>query len=214
MTIFQSAQHIADYLSANATQKTIILLSGGSSAKVGVKALELLSPEILPSIVISQADERYVPLDSSDLNANLLRSLGLSSVQAPFQPIVADGRQSRDEAALAFSGTLQGWVDKGAQFVAILGLGTDNHTAGILPNTTAAHDNSQLVVSYATDAFERITIGPAFFSNISYAFLYAEGTEKASAVSLLAGELDTRQYPAQLIKKTGGYEVLYNEEAR
>lgn len=214
MTIFQSARHIADYLNRNATQKTIVLLSGGSSAKVGVKALELLTPEALANITVSQADERFVPLDSPDSNANSLQSLGLGAIQAPFSPIISSGEHSRQEAAQAFNATLQSWVDEGAQFVAILGLGTDNHTAGILPNTDAAHDNTLLALDYATDAFERITIGPAFFSNITYTFLYAEGQEKASAVSLLAGELDTRQYPAQLIKKTGGYEVLYNEEAK
>lgn len=214
MTIFQSARHIADYLNANANKKTIVLLSGGSSAAVGVKALELVTPEALANITISQADERYVPLDSDDLNANILVRIGLNELHTAFVPIITDSQVSRDEAAQAFNATLQNWVQEDAQFVAILGLGTDNHTAGILPNTDASHDTSQLVVSYATDAFERITIGPAFFDNINYAFVYAEGLEKASAVSLLVGELDARQYPSQLIKKTGGYEVLYNEEAK
>jgi 6-phosphogluconolactonase/glucosamine-6-phosphate isomerase/deaminase len=213
MTIFQSSRHIADTITKNCTGPTLLLLSGGSSAKIAVKVLQLMPPEILNNITVTLSDERYVDTTSPNSNWNLLEGLGLSAISVKKLPVLRTPLESREATAVAFSQALADAQTESQFTVTILGIGTDNHTAGILPNTAAAHSTEPIVTNYATDAFERISITPAFFESIDYAFLYAEGSDKRTAVELLNSELDPISYPSQLIKRTKSYEVLYNEEA-
>jgi 6-phosphogluconolactonase/glucosamine-6-phosphate isomerase/deaminase len=213
MTIFQSSRHIADTITKNCTGPTLLLLSGGSSAKIAVKALQLLTPEVLNNITVSLSDERYVDATNPNSNWNLLESLGLNVISVKKLPVLKTPLETREATATSFSQALAAAQAESQFTVTILGIGTDNHTAGILPNTVAAHSTEPIVTHYETDAFERITITPAFFNSIDYAFLYAEGTDKKTAVELLNSELDPISYPSQLIKRTKSYEVLYNEEA-
>ncbi len=213
MTIFQSSRHIADTIIRNCTGNTLLLLSGGSSAKVAVKALQLLPQETLNNMTVSLSDERFVDTSSPDSNWNLLESFGLNDISVKKLTVLKTQPSSRETTTADFTQALASAQSEADCIVAILGIGTDNHTAGILPNSVAAHSSSPIVIDYETDSFERITITPTFFENIDYAYLYAEGPDKKPAVELLNSELDPIAYPAQLLKKTKSWEVLYNEEA-
>jgi 6-phosphogluconolactonase/glucosamine-6-phosphate isomerase/deaminase len=213
MTTFQCSQHIANSIIKNCTGKTLLLLSGGSSAKVGIKVLQLLPQEILQKVTVALCDERFVAFDSPDSNWNLLTTLGINEIDVKKIAVLPRDSEDRQRVALDYSEALKTELTNSQHVVAILGLGVDNHTAGILPNTEASHTTNLLTFDYATDNFERITITPAFFTNIDFAFLYTEGAEKKSAVELLNNDLDPVAYPSQLIKNTKSWEVLYNEEA-
>ena len=213
MTTYQSARQIADCIIENCSGKTIVLLSGGSSAKVGIKVLQLLPQEVLDEITVSLTDERFVPFDSDDSNWKLLSSLGLNEIAVQKIAVLGQNSDTREQVSADFLKALTDAHAEAQFVVAIFGIGSDNHIAGILPGTEAAKTNDRIVADYATDKFERITITPPFFSAIDFAFLYAEGAEKASAVQLLQSSLDPINYPAQLLKETNHWEILYNKEA-
>lgn len=213
MTTFQSARRIADCIMENCSGKTLVLLSGSSSSKIGIKALQLLPQEILDEITVTLVDERFVAFDSPDSNWNTLLGLGLKDIAVQKIAVLGQNNDTREQVSADFLQALSTAQSEAQYTVAVFGIGTDNHIAGILPNSEAAKTHDQIVTNYATDSFERITITPPFFETIDFAFLYAEGAGKATAIQLLSSNLDSVGYPAQLLKNTKNWEILYNEEA-
>ncbi len=213
MTIQENSQLIADFIVENCQGRTLLLVSGGSSAKVGIKVLQLLPINLLNSMSITLTDERFVPFESPDSNWNLLLELGLNDIDAKKIAILNPDSNDRNKVSADYCFALTKELSDVQNVVAVFGIGTDNHIAGILPNSAASNTLDTLVTDYSTDNFERITITPAFFEKIDYAFIYAEGAAKQPAVSLIGDDLSTSAYPDQLIKKTKHWEVLYNKEA-
>jgi 6-phosphogluconolactonase/glucosamine-6-phosphate isomerase/deaminase len=207
-----AAQTIAGLLAEIAQEKTIILLSGGSSAAIGVNALKFLGADLQHNITVLLADERYVDYDSEDSNANLLKKYGLSQNCGQFIEVLSADGLSRQDTAQQFWQNLAAVMKDNKHIVAVLGVGPDNHTAGILPNTDAAKSISDGVIEYATDMFERITIAPNFFKNIDYAFVYAEGTDKEAAIQAIEQDFDVVSHPSQLVKKAKNWQLLFNKE--
>jgi len=207
-----AAQTIAATLADFAQEKTMVLLSGGSSAQVGVESLRRLAAEARANCTVLLADERYVPYDTADSNAKLLKDLGVMNCANQFIETVQPSALDRRATAELFEQNLQSAMDSNNHIVAVLGVGPDNHTAGILPNTEAATSQAALVVDYQTELFERISIAPAFFENIDYAYVYAAGHDKLLAVAAIEEQHDAISHPSQLIKNAKQYNILFNEE--
>lgn len=207
-----AAQIIATTIADFAMEKTLILLSGGSSANIGVDALKQVIPELRTNCIVLLADERYVQYGSSDSNATLLKSFGLSGVSGKFVETLQPSLVGLQETAQLFETNLKAALSECSHCVAVLGIGADNHTAGILPNSIAAQSDNEFVVAYQTDVFERITIAPRFFEKIDVAFAYVAGEDKLPAVATIDGQYDTVSHPSQLIKKTKQWTLLFNKE--
>jgi len=208
----EAAQIVANQLADAANNKTVLLLSGGSSAAVGVRALNLLHVDLQHNITVLLADERFVAYDSTDSNATLLKELGIARAQVGFIEVIRPQTLSRQDTAALYWENLQRSLTNAAHVIAVLGIGTDNHTAGILPSSAAAESQSEGVVDYSTDVFERITIAPNFFKNIDYAFVYAEGEDKEAAVQAIEDTHNVVTHPSQLVKNTKEWQLLFNRE--
>jgi 6-phosphogluconolactonase len=203
---------ISSALKENEGKKILYLLSGGSSAYIGVQALALVEESKRKNIVVALVDERFVPYDSPDSNAKLLKDLGILNYASNFIEILAG--DSVTDRTLVAQRYQQKLLDAQADVdlvIAVLGVGSDNHTAGILPGINF-DNNSVAVVDYSSEKFERISISPSFFDSIDILFAYIEGEEKEAAVNELQVIHDSVDYPAQLIKKAKQYEILYNKE--
>ncbi|MFO0882502.1 MAG: 6-phosphogluconolactonase [Candidatus Saccharimonadales bacterium] len=201
----QAIQKIADKLSELSYEKTLLLLSGGSSAEVGARAYLLAQPKYT---TVAMVDERFVEFGSEDSNATLLKKAGLTT----FSEIIHKDSIGRHETAVQYENTLNDLVQNNGKVIAVVGIGTDNHTAGILPNTSAATTHHDGVTDYETEQFERITITPAFFEHIDIVYVYAEGESKAEAISLLEERRDSVKEPSQNIKRAKEWHVLFNKE--
>jgi 6-phosphogluconolactonase/glucosamine-6-phosphate isomerase/deaminase len=206
------AEHIiAEKIKSSTKKRILYLLSGGSSASVGVAALGLLGESVRKKISVAMVDERFVPYNTKDSNAYLLKKLGIFDFVSVFDEVLENNSESdRNKAAQNYENKLSNALEDSDYIIAVLGIGVDNHTAGILPGINF-NDSNNLVVDYSSDTFERISISPHFFNSIDMLFVYVEGDEKESAVMAVSEVHDSVDYPSQLIKNAKQYEILYNK---
>ncbi|MFI5240557.1 MAG: 6-phosphogluconolactonase [Candidatus Saccharimonadia bacterium] len=119
--------------------QVLLLLSGGSATKVYRQLTTSLGLNLLPGdLVVGLVDERYEidPLHS-DANDKTIRETGLVShleeLGAIYAPILHGLPISAEVAQYEFQ--LNRYIfHENRQILAILGLGSDGHTAGILPD--------------------------------------------------------------------------------
>ncbi len=197
----------------------LLLASGGSTAGIAVGVCEdakrLIGRGATPlseSLSLSLIDERFGPAGHGDSNWQRLIDLGLDECSVNARPVLVDReiRENSFTAAIdAFDGFLKGAVARQKAerlyIVGLFGIGSDGHTAGILPGSPlsveTAEDEGRFAAGYVTDRFTRITVAPPFFRYIDYAVAYAAGSEKRAALATLEREAPIAAQPAQLLKR-------------
>jgi 6-phosphogluconolactonase len=210
------ARHVAEWMTAAALAATgdfRVSLSGGSTPKT---LFELLaSDEFRGRFPWSRAswywgDERFVPHDHPDSNFRMTREAMLAKAPVPrenIHPVPTDG--SPEDAALRYERTLQQaygakTLDPARPLfdITLLGLGTDGHTASLLPGEPALNERRRWVVAVSHGRPEvRITMTfPVIESSRRVAFLVA-GREKAPIFrTIRAGDSDL---PAAQVRPVG-----------
>src|SRR5262245_57398428 len=194
------ARHVAEWMTSAALAATgafRVSLSGGSTPKT-LYAL-LASNDFrgrFPWTRVSWywGDERFVPYDHPESNYRMTREAMLSKAPVPpanIHPVPADG--APDEAALGYERTLQAAygaavLDRARPLfdITLLGLGTDGHTASLLPNDPVLQERKRWVAAVSHGRPEvRITMTyPVIESSRQVAFLVA-GKEKAAIFSTI-----------------------------
>ena len=205
-----AAQIIASAINT-ASGRILVLLSGGSSAEVGVRALAILDKIKQQQITVALADERYVPYGAIDSNATLLKKFEVQQYCQAFIEVLQPSNETLEITAKQYQSVLQEQLQIADTIIAVFGVGTDNHTAGILPGS-AAITAKTIIAAYDSAAFKRITITPEVFTHISTAFVYAEGESKQAAAQAIAETHDIASHPSQLIKQAQSWQVLFNKE--
>lgn len=208
----EAVEYISTTLKSVAKDLTLFLVSGGSSAKTAVAALQCLDNKLSKNITVMLADERYLPYNSPDSNAKILKDLGIVENCGKFIEILSPDNSSAKDVTGKYREQLARYMLDAKTMIALFGIGTDNHIAGILPDTVAARSKETLTVHYTTPIFERISIAPDVFGKITEGFIYAEGPDKESAIRAIEQEFDSISHPAQLIKRCASWHVLYNKE--
>jgi 6-phosphogluconolactonase len=190
-----------------------ISLSGGSTPKT---LYELLASDEFrtrfpwPRVSWYWGDERFVPYDDPDSNYRMAREAMLAKAPAPPQnvhPIPTDGNP--DDAARRYARTLQeayGATSLNPQRplfdITLLGIGTDGHTASLLPGDPVLDERARWVAAVAHGRPEvRITMTyPAIDSSRRVAFLVA-GAEKVGIFSAI--RTGNSQVPAARVRPVG-----------
>lgn len=206
--VMNQLQH---WLEGNSQPGTFLLISGGSAARVFAPIWQTLSQKQQDNYTISLVDERYGPVGHADSNWTLLQQLGVD-LSAPRHVPVLTGVADMAGTAAAWQLRLHAALDTNERVVALFGVGVDHHIAGIKPGSPAAHETQQFVCSYAWEDYQRITIAPPFFDNITDALLYAEGQEKYSVIAGLDGNANPVQFPSQFIKRCQSFTIYYVAE--
>jgi 6-phosphogluconolactonase len=210
------AHRVAEWMTAAALATAgpfRVSLSGGSTPRT-LYAL-LASPPFRDRfpwqrVVWYWGDERFVPHDHPDSNYRMAREAMLAKAPVPpenIHPVPVVGMP--DEAALRYERTLQADYD-GTSFdparplfdITLLGLGTDGHTASLLPDEPVLKERARWVAAVAHGRPEvRITMTyPAIESSRHVAFLVA-GREKAAVFKAIrAGDSDV---PAARVRPVG-----------
>lgn len=202
---------LAEWLRHESINEPLLLASGGSAGHIFAEAWKALSPEEQARFTISLADERYGNPGHQDSNWTLLQTLGVDLSDPRHIPVLTGA--SFTETATAWGDKLREYIGPSRSVIAILGIGTDSHIAGIKPNSPAAQEVIELTSAYSWDDFERITTTPAFFSYIDSAAIYMSGEAKKSVLDLLDTDLDRISYPSQFVKLAKEYTVYYQPEA-
>jgi len=199
-------------------QPTLLLLSGGSTIPFGMLAIQRLAETLGGNraqlnwlLTISQIDERYGPIGHADSNWQHLCEAGFTPSRFSTVPILRSVGSSAAEAeatTMAFRGFLARTAAREASgdlfVVALLGVGKDGNTAGILAESPAAAiplDADLYATGYKSALFTRITITPPFFKHLDLAVVWAAGEEKRPIIESLANERPYAEQPAQLLKQ-------------
>jgi 6-phosphogluconolactonase/glucosamine-6-phosphate isomerase/deaminase len=81
----------------------------------------------------------------------------------------------------------------------LFGMGSDGHTAGLLPGSSAL-ESQELAADFTGPDFERITMTPAAIAKLDEAVLYAVGKTKHAVLAQLKRDVQLNQQPAQVLK--------------
>jgi 6-phosphogluconolactonase len=148
---FENSALLAEGLAANVAERlttaiaasgtATLVVSGGRSPVAFFQSLAE-QPVDWSNVVISLADERWVPVEHADSNAGLLKRYLLQGpvAKAKFVGLYSP-TASLEEAALAADKAL---AELPPIDVLILGMGDDGHTASLFPNSPNLKEALQL----------------------------------------------------------------------
>ncbi len=169
-------------------KNVLFFISGGSCIPVAVQAAKIISRQANKNLTVMLADERYGSIDHFNSNYFQLMEKGFSLPNAKLVPILTG--YDRDTTSQKFNKNLEEELKKADYKIGLFGIGADGHTAGILPDSVAAH-SQDLACSYDTPVFSRITITPKMIEKLDEAVVWAQGEDKWRALkNLLASPVD------------------------
>jgi len=189
----------------------LLLLSGGSALKI----LDHVSEDVLSSqLTVSTLDERFSTDPLINNFAQIKATEFYSRVQArggSFIDTSLTARDSLGEAAERFSKALQDWRERYSDGVVIatMGMGSDGHTAGILPGKYGVNfSGDAMVVAYEVPESvnpytKRITVTYSFLrTQVKEVLLYVTGAEKKSVLQKIdSEECALENTPACILKE-------------
>lgn len=200
------ADEVAARLAAGIRERgsVSIAVSGGSTPK---KFFETLAARDIDwsKVTVTLVDERFVPADNPRSNHLLVAThlMKDKAAAAKFIPLYYD-RPSIEEAAVAAT---EKTVGIGNPFdVAILGMGTDGHTASFFPhgnNLTKALDlsGSRGVLTMEAEGAgeERLTFSFASLSDARFLALHIEGESKRDVLEKAKAGSDEAEMPIRAV---------------
>jgi len=169
-----------------------VFVSGGSSVVLGIQLLDLLKEaDLLDRVRLFQVDERYGEIDHTDANHPSFDGYAAEN-GIVFERILAHGT-SAETAADSYGEIVAQAIDRPDHCsIAVLGMGLDGHTAGILPASKQVYDarfsTDNLYVGYTGDDFTRVTAGQALLNKIDIKLCYVAGQEKLQLIESIRSE--------------------------
>ena len=122
--------HAAVQRAARDGHKVLLLLPGGSAAQlIGPLVARLDAHQ--DNLTISLTDERYGPVGHANSNWPVVAAVQSTLPRTRVVPLLGGGTLA--ETATAFASLLANHVSADGAIVALLGIGTDCHTASIKP---------------------------------------------------------------------------------
>ena len=197
--------------------RCLVALSGGSTPQ-GLFKLLAGPPYVdgLPweKLIVLWGDERAVGPESPDANFWLARTLLLDHVPVAEENIFRiPGELSSEEAVSSYSETLaalSGGVGSWPRLdFALMGMGTDGHTASLFPGPIPVTESSSPVIEtfgrYEDRHPQRISLTPLVFNDARVVLFLAVGAAKAKTLAaVLEGPEMLADLPAQRIQPTAG----------
>lgn len=197
-------------------KRILLLLSGGSAVSLYQElAANIDTLEIKPDfLAIAQVDERFHPENELKINSNaientkLIEKLGIKGI--PFYKVPQTGTMR--ESAFNYDKLIKKLFGIYDYKIAVLGIGSDGHTAGILRGYNSEWEKDRFVFGYENrgEFPQRITMTPKAFSFLDFGLLVAVGGEKISALEkiLNKGSDDINNLPGLLIHRIKEVEVI------
>ncbi|MFQ5780791.1 MAG: 6-phosphogluconolactonase [Nitrospiria bacterium] len=199
-----------------------VALSGGSTPRILYRALTG-SPfiEKIPweQVHLFWGDERFVPPDHPDANYRMVYEILISKIPIPKENVhrmPCEGSVPQTAAA-EYEERLRsffGISGKGTPSfdLALLGIGTDGHTASLFPGSSALAEKERWVVAPYVEKLKstRLTLTVPVFNDALHVVFIVSGKEKASIMKELLDVADPQcRYPAALIRPRRGKRRFY-----
>lgn len=190
-------------------KRVLWLLSGGSNIEAAVTIMQQI-PTLLSNLLsISLCDERYGEPGHDDSNWQQLMAAGFLGKEATLLPVLISGL-SLEQVTRAFDTLLTEQFQKNDTIIAQLGIGTDGHISGILPESDATTAGG-LAAGYVSEQYTRITTTFTALEQVTAAYVFAFGAEKQTALNNLRLDLSIVQQPAQVLKHIAE-SYIYNDQ--
>ena len=189
-----------------------IALAGGNTPR---RTYELLATthwsEIdWPGVTVVFGDERFVGPDDPRSNYKMAREALLSRVAIPPGQVLPVPTDSPTPAAAAdaYDRTLRDTLvsdDRTTVDVALLGIGTDGHTASLFPGTPAVNERSRWATAVGAPttvqpAVPRVTTTLPFLNAARYAIFLIAGADKRPVIEqILRVAPGASPYPAAMV---------------
>lgn len=179
-------------------KKVLLFLAGGSAIPVAVQISKLLEKSEHKNLIITLTDERYVPVGHFNSNYFQLIEKGFKVKELKFIPVLTG--DDLTTTTKKFSQFLEEEFLKADYKISLFGIGTDGHTAGIMPESSAV-TSLDLVASFDTPVFSRITLTPRAIEELDEAVVWAQGKDKWEVLKELKNDININIQPAQVLKK-------------
>jgi 6-phosphogluconolactonase/glucosamine-6-phosphate isomerase/deaminase len=188
-------------------RRAVFFVSGGSTIPVAVEVRNKLKNT--KGLSIMQVDERFGDVGHENSNWQQLLDAGLNTSGVTTIPTLAgkDFEGTRKDFEIALHQALGG----NHFVIGLFGIGTDGHTAGILPHS-AAVTASSLASGYEGPDYQRLTITPRAIELMDEAIVWAAGDNKKSALEALQTDLSVDEQPAQVLKKVKSL-TIYTDQS-
>lgn len=193
----QIAKDLVEYITnaRDAGKSVLLLLSGGSNIALAVNVIDQLQPNDTP-LHVGLIDERYGPEGHSDSNWQQLIDAGLDTENVKTHPVLSDP-MSHAQTSENYDTQLNELFNSVEVSIGLFGIGTDGHTAGLLPQCSIA--NSEKTVDFYTGPdYERISLTQRGIKRMTHLFIVAIGENKWPALQKMADGTDTDEIPARI----------------
>lgn len=179
------ATNICDGLFAG--KRVLWLVSGGSNIQAEVDVMRMLrdhADKQLGGLAIMPMDERYGIPGHKDSNTEQLRAAGFDPDSATWIDVLMHDLPF--DQTLSFYNDVAATALSNAQIVVgQFGLGSDGHTAGILPGSPATEVDKATVVGYEWSDYTRLTLSGSALAQVQTAYVLAYGPNKKVALKRL-----------------------------
>jgi 6-phosphogluconolactonase len=192
-------EEAAERIAAAARAGGHLALSGGSTPRPAYERAAILAPD-WSSVELWWVDERVVPPDDSRSNYRLIRESLLDALARPPAAVHrVRGELSPEEAAAEYDRELDGVTLS----FALVGIGSDGHTASLFPNSPALDEQNRRAI--AADAglepfVPRVTLTRPVLAATEEMVYLVTGDEKADAVARAFAGKPSPETPAGLVR--------------
>jgi 6-phosphogluconolactonase len=168
-------------------------------------------------------DERCVPADDPESNYGMAWQHWLKHISIPASNIHRiQGELKPDQAAAAYQNVLIEFAEADQDWLkfdwALLGLGTDGHTASLFPGSSLEQDDKLAAIAVKNQFLgklaDRVSLTPMLINRShQVVFLVSGSGKKAALAASLKGDADPLRWPAQRIQPQDGLLVWMVDEA-
>jgi len=180
----ETANLLKEHFSVNLDTGHAVILPGGNTPLAVYEMLKSDPPRIDRELHVILSDERYVPMESPKSNYHRVKGL-LDSVDIPEScRLTVDTNLDLNVAAATFDGKISSFFSSGGRItLALLGLGTDGHTASLFTERDLQDSGGKnAIVVNGPDGLERVSLAPAVIRAAGKIIFLAAGPDKSSVV--------------------------------
>jgi len=193
-----------DLLKKLMDEQTLLALSGGTSMDYWRM---IVNPnDIVPGALIV-VDERYGEPFHKESNELLLKNFGVKDWADEHCIESHKFLKGKDflETAKVYEKEIEDLFSRFKKKVGVMGIGTNLHTAGIFPESIAAHSPNHVEAEEVNNEFpKRITLTLKALGEFTNFIIMMFGTEKRDTLRRIldVGENDMQKYPAIFYRKS------------
>lgn len=199
--------------SLNDGKKVLWFLTGGSSIPACVTALNNIKEHVgsieLKNLTVTLTDERFGPLGHTDSSWQKLSEAGFDFESVNAIPVISD--TSFEEAAKKYDEQVRRALSEHNVIVAMFGVGSDMHIAGILPQS-AGTEASGYTTAYDTNTFKRITLTLGGIKQVNMAYVFIFGYEKKDVIAKLQTSVAPISLEPSLVLRSIPSVYIYSDQ--